>query len=219
MLSVVHRVAIPAPQTHVIHVETTIAGELPGELVLFMPVWTPGSYLIREYSRQVEGLQVDAPAECRKIRKNAWRVCARGAGRAVVRYRVYANELTVRTSHVDDTHAFLVGAGLFTGIEGHESLGARVEISAPRGWRVVTSLPPSPAGGHEAADFDALIDSPFEVGTHREERFAAAGKPHRYAIWPGGALGDIDVKRLVEDTRAVVEQKARLFRRALPHAT
>src|ERR1039458_5493132 len=99
MLSVVHRVALPAPQTHVVHVETTISGELPAEFVLFMPVWTPGSYLVREYARHVEALHADAPASVRKVRKNAWRVRTAGGGRAVVRYRVYANELTVRTSH------------------------------------------------------------------------------------------------------------------------
>jgi predicted metalloprotease with PDZ domain len=220
MLSVVHRVAIPTPHTHVVHVETTIAaisGSLPAELVLFMPVWTPGSYLVREYARHVESLQAEAPASAHKIRKNAWRVRAYGGAQLVVRYRVYANELTVRTSHVDDSHAFLVGAALFLGIEGHEGLGARVEIAAPRGWRVVTSLPSSPSGGFEAADFDTLVDSPFEIGTHREERFEAAGKPHRYAIWPGSALGDADVRRLVDDTRAIVQEEARLFGGALPY--
>ncbi len=222
MLSVVHRVAIPAPQTHVVHVETTVAGvagELPAELVLFMPVWTPGSYLVREYARHVEGLQVEAPASCRKLRKNAWRVRPSGASRVVLRYRVYANELTVRTSHVDDSHAFLVGAALFMGIEGHERLGARVELATPRGWRVATSLPPSPGGGYEAPDYDALVDSPIEIGTHREERFEVVGKPHRYAIWPADAVGDADVKRLVADTRTILAEEAALFGGALPYDT
>lgn len=217
MLSVVHRVALPAPQTHVVHVETTVAGDLPPELVLFMPVWTPGSYLVREYARHVEGLQVEAPASCRKLRKNAWRVRTSGAGRVVLRYRVYANELTVRTSHVDHSHAFLVGAALFMGIEGHERLGARVELSAPRGWRVATSLPPCPGGGYEAPDYDALVDSPIEIGTHREERFEVGGRPHRYAIWPAEAIGDGDVRRLVADTRTIVAEEAALFGGAPPY--
>ncbi len=184
---------------------------------MFMPVWTPGSYLVREYARHVEGFAAVTPASARKIRKNAWRIGTAGAGPVVVRYRVYANEMTVRTSHVDESHAFLVGAALFLGIEGHERLGARVEIAAPRGWRVVTSLPASPTGGYEAHDFDALVDSPFEIGTHREERFEAVGKPHRYSIWPGSALSDADVKRLVDDTRAIVQQEAQLFGGAVPY--
>ena len=216
MLSVAHRVSIPAPHTHVVHVETTIAGDVPDELVLFMPVWTPGSYLVREYSRQIEGLVADAPARATKIRKNAWSV--RGGGkRVVVRYRVYANELTVRTSHVDDSHAFLVGAAVFLGIEGHESLGARVDIEAPREWRVTTSLHTSPGGGFEAPDFDTLIDAPFEIGTHRQESFEVLGKPHRYSIWPAGLAGDADVRRLVDDTRSILAQEASLFGGSLPY--
>src|SRR5271165_1066857 len=179
MLSVRHRVAIPAPHTHVVHVESTIEGDLPAALVLFMPVWTPGSYLVREYARNVEVLSAEPPGRATKVRKNAWRVETGGARRVVVRYRAYANELTVRTSHVDETHAFLVGAALFLGIEGLERLGARVDIEAPTGWRVTTSMRQS-GNGWEAPDFDTLVDAPFEIGTHREERFDVLGKPHRY---------------------------------------
>ena len=149
-ISIVHRVSIPSPQTHLVHVETTISasGEsahmLPASLVLFMPVWTPGSYLVREYARHVEGLAAEAPGRSTKIRKDAWKVETGGAARVVVRYRVYAGELTVRTNHVDETHAFLVGAALFLGVEGMEQLGARVEIVAPRGCKAADT--PIPTG-------------------------------------------------------------------------
>jgi predicted metalloprotease with PDZ domain len=221
-LSIAHRVSIPAPHTHVVHVETTIASgsgpSLPEALELFMPVWTPGSYLVREYARHVEGLGAEAPARAAKVRKDTWRVETGGATRVVVRYRVYANELTVRTSHVDETHAFLVGAALFLGVVGHEQLGARVTLDAPPGWRVTTSLP-AVDGAFVAPDFDTLIDSPIELGTHREERFDVLGKPHRYSIWPHAAIGDADAVRLVEDTRAILEEEAKLFGGTLPYAS
>jgi predicted metalloprotease with PDZ domain len=142
-----------------------------------------------------------------------------------VRYRVYANELTVRTSHVDATHAFLVGAALFLGVEGREDLGARVEIAAPGGWRIATALADAPAtsvrGGHplQAPDFDTLVDSPIEIGTHREETFEALGKPHRYAIWPAASISDVDARRLVDDTRTIVQTEANLFGGALPYGS
>ncbi len=229
-ISVVHRVSIPAPQTHLLHVETTISasGEsahaLPESIVLFMPVWTPGSYLLREYARHVEGLTTESPARSAKIRKDAWRVETGRAARVVVRYRVYAGELTVRTNHVDETHAFLVGAALFLGIEGKEQLGARVEIVGPRGWRAATALPVAPAHGagdevlrFDAPDFDTLVDSPIELGLHRDERFEAVGKPHRYAIWPARLVSDADARRLVDDTRTILETEARLFGGTLPY--
>src|ERR1700730_3333481 len=118
--AIVHRVSIPDPKAHLVHIETSISAEegLADVLVLFMPVWTPGSYLVREYARNVETFAAEPPAQATKVRKNAWRIETHGAKLVVVRYRVYANELTVRTSHVDETHAFLVGASLFLGLEG-----------------------------------------------------------------------------------------------------
>jgi predicted metalloprotease with PDZ domain len=229
-ISIVHRVSIPSPQTHLVHVETTISASgqsahaLPGSLVLFMPVWTPGSYLVREYSRHLEGFTVEAPGRATKVRKNAWQIETGGAARAVVRYRVYAGELTVRTNHVDESHAFLVGAALFLGVEGHEDLGARVEVVAPRGWRAATSLPVAPPHGtadevlrFDAPTFDALVDSPIELGTHREERFEAVGVPHRYSLWPAKLVSDADARRLVEDTRTILETEAKLFGGSLPY--
>jgi predicted metalloprotease with PDZ domain len=234
-LSVVHRLSIPSPQTHLVHVETTVSASgqtahaLPDAVVLFMPVWTPGSYLVREYARHVEGFAVEAPVRATKVRKNAWRIDTGGAARVVVRYRVYAGELTVRTNHVDESHAFLVGAALFLGVEGHEQLGARVEVVAPRGWRAATSLPPASGSSAHAAtdevlrfdapDFDTLVDSPIELGTHREESFEAVGKKHRFAIWPAKLVTDADVRRLVDDTRTVLETEAKLFGGSLPYDT
>jgi predicted metalloprotease with PDZ domain len=224
-LSIAHRVSILDPKSHLCHVETTVTSSeaLPEGLVLYMPVWTPGSYLLREYARHVEALAADPPARAVKIRKNAWQIGTLGATRVVVRYRMYANELTVRTSHVDETHAFLVGAALFLCVEGAEQLPSSVEIDAPREWRIATSLPAVDNGGEglrrfEARDFDTLVDCPIELGLHREERFDVLGKPHRYAIWPASGVGDTDARRLVRDTKAILEREARLFDGALPYA-
>jgi predicted metalloprotease with PDZ domain len=181
-----------------------------------MAVWTPGSYLVREYARHIEGLHAEAPARATKVRKNAWRIEGHDSESIVVRYRVYANELTVRTSHVDESHAFLVGAALFLALEGHEHLGARVEFDVPRDWRIFTSLKAS-GTAFEAADFDTLVDSTIEIGTQREEHFDVLGKPHRFAFWPARAINDSDVRRLADDTQAILREEARLFGGELPY--
>jgi predicted metalloprotease with PDZ domain len=224
-LSVIHRLSIPAPSTHLVHVETTVfdaRDRLPDVLVAFMAVWTPGSYLVREYARHVESFEAGAPARASKIRKNAWRIKTGDGSKLVVRYRVYAGELTVRTSHVDGSHAFLVGAGLFLALEGYEGVGARVEIAAPTGWRVATSLRRAAGTDNvhvlEAPDFETLVDSPIEMGTHRSESFDVLGKPHRYAICPAQAIVSTDLKRLVDDTRTIIETEANLFDGQLPYA-
>jgi predicted metalloprotease with PDZ domain len=225
--SIVHRVSFPDPQTHIVHVRTTLGPADPPQdsLVLFMPVWTPGSYLVREYARHVEGFEAETPARATKIRKNAWRIEPAGNSSVTVRYRVYAGDLTVRTNHVDETHAFLVGAALFLAIEGSEHLGVRVEITGPPGWRAATSLRPATAAlpddpdthAFDAPNFDALVDAPIELGTHREERFDALGKPHRYSVWPADSIREADLRRLVDDTRKIVETEAALFGGALPY--
>jgi predicted metalloprotease with PDZ domain len=216
-LAIAHRLAIPSPESHLVEVETTVTGDLPAELVLFMPVWAPGSYLVREYARHVEGLAAEAPARTTKVRKNAWRVeTPRGARSVVVRYRVYANELTVRTSHVDETHAFLVGAALFLGVEDHLDAEIRVVLDAPAGWRTATALEQVDGALH-AKDFDTLVDSPIELGTHREERFSVLGVPHRYSFWPPDGVPEKKVARLLEDTATILAKEASLFGGALPY--
>src|SRR5438874_1199913 len=106
---------------------------------LKLPVWTPGSYLVREYQRHLQDLSCDDGEgqllHVEKIDKATWRVDARKVRTLRVRYRVYAYELTVRTAHLDDTHGFWNGACLFLYVEGLRSLPAHVEVRAPEGWQ------------------------------------------------------------------------------------
>lgn len=225
-LAIAFRVSIPLPANHLIHVEATVSariGTLPDPLVFFMPVWTPGSYLVREYARHVEGMTVDSPAQVTKVRKNAWRVRCAGASRVRVRYRVYAGEFSVRTSHVDDHHAFLVGAALFLGVEGHEQAPIQIDLALPDGWRVATPLSESSRTNEsatrrfDAPSYEALVDSPLELGQHREESFEAVGVAHRLAICPASAITEKDVQRFLGDAKTVVETLAKFFGERLPY--
>src|SRR5690242_7851536 len=111
-----YRVAMPEPHSHLFHVE--VAVDAPGDLAeLCFPVWTPGSYLVREFARHGEGLHAEDGAgralAVQRLDKHRVRVATGGAERLVLRYRVYANELTVRTAHLDGTHGYLNGAAVF----------------------------------------------------------------------------------------------------------
>lgn len=225
-LATTFRVTIPAPASHLVHVEATVSAggaTLPDAIVLFMPVWTPGSYLVREYARHVEGFAAEFPAQAVKVRKNAWQIRTGGASHVRVRYRVYAGELSVRTSHVDDQHAFLVSAALFLGLEGSEAAPVRVELALPSGWRVATPLvetfgvTESAARVYEAPSYEVLVDSPIEMGTHREVAFEAQGIPHRVAICPSWAAGERDIQRFLGDAKTIVEMLAKLFGGTLPY--
>ena len=125
----------------------------------------------------------------------------------VVRYAVYCNDLSVRTSHVDGTHAFLNGANVFCYVPGRQWEPHAVEVVAPDGWRVSTALDGGPSA-FTARDFDELADSPIEMGTHRLVRFEALGKAHELAVW---GRGSADLDRLAADAKRIVEAAAALM--------
>lgn len=217
-LALTHRVHVADPRAHAVDVALTVCaqGTLPERLVVYMPVWTPGSYLVREHPRNIERLACDPPARATKVRKNAWRLAHDGAREVTLRYRLYCNELSVRTNHVDASHAFLTGAATFLAVEGHDDAVSTVTIDAPEGWRTVTSLAPA-STGFVARGTDALFDAAIEVGRPREASAEVLGKPLRVAFWPADAIADDDARRLVDDTCAILRCEAHLFGGELPY--
>jgi predicted metalloprotease with PDZ domain len=214
-----YRVSMPQPHSHLFHVEVTL--DRPGERPVFaLPVWTPGSYLVREFARHLEGVAASGgdgrALPVTRLDKHRFQVAAAGAAEVTVRYRVYAHELTVRTCHLDGTHGFWNGAALLLYAEGREREEHLLEVEPPPGWRVATALPPAEGGADPfadgapdrpwrftARDYDALVDAPVEVGTHRVLRFEAGGKPHALALWGGEAPG-LDPARLRDDAARIV---------------
>src|ERR1700736_4636548 len=141
-------VAMPRPYTHLFEIEmrAKIPANLqvPNESDLVMPVWTPGSYLIREFERHVQDFATDVdgrPLEWTKIDKNTWRVKTNGARQWRASYRVYANELTVRTSELNSDHAFWNNAALLMYPDGYLNAPSTLHILPQTGWKVATGLP------------------------------------------------------------------------------
>src|SRR5512138_3757084 len=205
-----YRVSMPEPHGHLFHVEAEV--EAPrGDLDFVFPVWTPGSYLVREFARHVEQASADDGEGRRlaleRLDKHRFRVGAGGARRAVLRFRVYANELSVRTAHLDGTHGYLNGAALFPYVPGREAGPHALEIAPPAGWSVATALDGGPTR-FTARDYDELVDSPVEIGTHRTLRFEALGVPHEIAVW---GRGNLDDARLAGDAARIVESAGKLL--------
>jgi predicted metalloprotease with PDZ domain len=182
-----YTVSFPAPHTHYVEIDALYPTEARPQIELMMAVWTPGSYLIREYERHVEGLVATAtdPAGRRlvveKTRKNRWRVSTGGARTVRVRYRVYAHEMSVRTNWVDEELALLNGAPTFiTLLESPSSRAHEVRIVLPRAWsRSLSAMPQGSAANTYVADsYDTLVDSPIVAGSPSVYEFAVQGKPH-----------------------------------------
>lgn len=233
MSTIRYTVSMPQPETHLFHVEVVVSGLSQPDYDFVMPSWTPGSYLIREFARHVQEFQaLDAaggPRSWRKLNKNTWRVEGGGDG-VTLRYKVYANELTVRTSHLDTSHGYFNGANLFVYLDGQRSHQVELRVTpAYADWKVATGLPAAPAdygvgnGGSagprpetagalryafRADDYDHLIDCPVEVSNHRLLRFQVDDIPHRIAVW---GHGNEDPERLRADTQAIVQAARDLF--------
>ena len=202
------------PQAHYVEVEMNISGLIKDYVDVKMPVWAPGSYLVREFSKSVEGFSATSGTKTvrfDKVRKNAWRIYSAKASNIKVKYRVYAFETSVRTAFVDESHAFLSSTGIFMYPDGLIKLPSTVTIKPYKTWsKVSTGLEPV-AGKpftYTAANFDILFDSPLEVGNQDIFDFTAAGVRHEVAMYGGG---NYDKEKLKIDMAKVVEQATAIY--------
>lgn len=210
-----YTVAMSKPSTHLLEVEMRLNwSQMPAQAELKMPVWTPGSYLIREYARHVQDFAVKgasgAELAWRKINKNTWQVDTKGAKELIVTYRVYANELTVRTNELNDEHGFWNNAATLMFVKGHLAAPSTVTVQPFGDWKVATGLPKvdGQANTFRAENFDILYDSPFEVSNFKEVNFDVEGKPHRL-IFSGE--GNYDEKKTAADVAKIVEEAYKMF--------
>lgn len=191
-----------------------VAGRVQDMADVGMPAWTPGSYLIREFARNILRFEAEdgqgRPLAWRKPDKHTWRVDPPADGVLRVTYEVYANELTVRTSHLDASHAFLNGASVFVYLAGREGEPVRLQVEAPSEWHITTALPAldREPGIFHATNYDDLVDSPLEIGTHAVRTWTVDEVPHRMTVW---GRGNITMDDLVRDTSAIVHTAGRLF--------
>ena len=204
----------PAPHTHYVEVEASVPTRGRAEIELMMAVWTPGSYLVREYERNVEALTVSAAGRAltvTKSEKNRWRVATGGAATVDVKYRVYGREMSVRTNWIEADFALLNGAPTFITLADGLDLPHEVTLVPATGWRrSLTGLPD--AGGehrYRAPDFDTLVDSPIVIGNPAVYEFTVDGKKH-YLVNQGES-GVFDGRQAVKDLEAVVRENLRLW--------
>jgi predicted metalloprotease with PDZ domain len=212
---IAYTVSMSKPATHLLEVEMRLKwNQMPDQAELKMPVWTPGSYLVREYARHVQDFAVkDASGKAlgwRKINKNTWQVDSKGVGEVVATYRVYSNELTVRTNELNDEHGFWNNGALLMFPKGQLAVASTVKVNPFGNWKVATGLPKvaGQTNAFRAPNFDVLYDSPFEVSNFNEISFDVQGKSHRYIL---SGDGNYDLKVLARDTAKIIEEAYKIF--------
>ncbi|WNC85647.1 PDZ domain-containing protein [Thermosynechococcus sp. QKsg1] len=209
-----YRINCQQGHTHLLWVTLRLTAPQTDVLDLHLPVWTPGSYLVREYARHLQDFTVTAadgtPLEWWKCAKNQWQVACTPGLELEVRYAIYAHELSVRTNHFDPSHAYFNPAAVCLYVPEYRDRPLTVTIVAPPHWRVTTPLEPFGEDGFTfwAANYDLLVDSPFEVGTHPVYAFEVDGKPHELAVW---GKGNFEPQRAIADMQRIIETEASFF--------
>ncbi len=210
-----------------------VDGASPAHIDLFLPTWTPGSYLIREYARHLSRVVAADEASgsalpCAKVAKNRFRIELGAATRRIrVAYRVYAHDLSVRTADLTADHAYWNHACVLLWPVGRPELGARLTIVFPRGWDLACALPqveaevsgiPSSATARTlvADDMDRAFDSPCLVGRFRRVEWQVDGVPHSAAL--DGLAGVAPPPGLATHLASIVEHTRDVFAGALPYA-
>jgi len=209
-----YEVSFKEPQAHYADVEMDVSGLSKAYIDIKMPVWAPGSYLVREFSKNVENVTATAgktPLKVEKVKKNTWRIYSSNAKALKISYSVYAFEVSVRTAFVDASHAFLSPTGIFMYPDHQLSAASTVKIIPFTGWdKVSTGLEPVAGQSftYTAKNFDILYDSPIEVGNQDIFEFMAAGVKHTVAMYGGGKY---NAERLKKDMPRIVEEATAVY--------
>jgi predicted metalloprotease with PDZ domain len=206
---------------HLFEVSVTVAAPAAAGQVFALPAWIPGSYMIREFSRNIVRIRAEAqgrPVALAKLDKHSWQA-APVAGALTVTYEVYAWDLSVRAAHLDQTHGFFNGTSVCLRVLGQEDTPHLLDIQRPPdpaagSWRVATSLPELGAkrygfGTYLAANYDELIDHPVEMGDFALATFKAHGVPHDIVI--SGRVPNLDMARLQADLKQICEAQIAFF--------
>ena len=204
---------------HLFHVTLTIAQPAAQQRVA-LPVWIPGSYMVREFAKNLQNLRATQGRRSvlvQQLDKATWQVDATPGKPLVLSYAVYALDNSVRTAWLDASRGFFNGTSLCLQVAGQETLPHTLELVSTRAtaaWHVATGLPTVATdtrgfGSYVADDYDALVDHPFELGHFWSGEFKVCGVPHRFVV--AGAAPSFDGARLLADTQKICEAEIRFW--------
>jgi len=165
-----YRLSMPEPHTHYFLVDMTIKDPGMEEVELSMPVWTPGSYKIRDFSKNIESIhafQGNHEIPIVKSNKNTWTINTLKNSELRISYKVYAFEMSVRTSFLDISHGYINGASVFLFMKNHINRPLILEIISNSEWdKISTGLTRLDDRKFKAESYDELVDAPREIGNH-----------------------------------------------------
>lgn len=212
-VSVDYGLGMSRPNSHYFEVEMNVSDLKEDHIIIKMPVWAPGSYLVREFSKSVNLVKAhgngDKALEVKKVAKNAWKIETKGHKNVKINYEVYAFELSVRTSFLDDSHGYINGTSVFMYLDGEKELDGTLKITPhPDFKKISTALKSEGNNTFSFENYDQLVDCPIEIGNQKEFEFDAAGVKHTVAMY---GEGNYDIPTLKKDIAKIVEAETIIF--------
>jgi predicted metalloprotease with PDZ domain len=208
-----YRIDLTQPDHHEGSVEIVFPAAGGSTLDIRMPAWRTGRYTILNLANGVRGFQArdsqGRPLRWEKIDKSTWRIHRRGNAPVKVGYTVFANELGLRTRHIDDSHAYLDASAVFMYAERHRKEPVTVSLAMPQGWRAFSGMEPRGDAGFAASNWDVLVDSPIEAGPHQLREFDVDGRKYQLVIW---GSGNHDGDRMVSDFKKMIPQSQTIWK-------
>lgn len=210
-----YEITFPEPETHYATVSIYLEPSKRTSSTIKMPVWTPGSYLIREYAKNIESFSARTTSGkilvANKVNKNTWKVTHPANEKVLVSYKIYLNELTVRNAHVDKSHAYLNPAAVFAWVEEEKKGPFTLEVKLHPDWKKITTALNSIEGKSNkflVPDLDTFYDSPLEIGNQEVFTFKASGIEHEVAMY---GYGNYDKAQLSADMAKICEASHKIF--------
>ena len=179
-----------------------------------LPVWIPGSYLVREFAKNLQELnarQNGQPIAVQQLSKHQWQLDCSANAPVELSYLVNAYDTSVRTAWLDQRRGFFNGTSLLLRVHGQEAQPHQLRISPSAqvpDWKLATGLSAVEVdaqgfGTYTAGNYDELVDCPVEMGNFWSSSFTARGVPHRFVV--AGAPASFDGERLLRDTQKICE--------------
>ena len=214
-----YRIDIADQHSHRFAVTLTISQPAAVQQVS-LPVWIPGSYLVREFAKHLQSVRAEQSGKAvplQQLDKHTWQATCRPDQSLVLHYELYALDNSVRTAWLDAQRGFFNGTSLCLQVAGQEALSHTLELvasPATADWSVATGLTATKInkqgfGTYRADHYDELVDCPVEMGAFWSGSFTAFGVPHRFVV--AGALPSFDGARLLADTKKICEAEIQFW--------
>ncbi len=201
---------------HLFNIELTIPAHQSDTLTLSLPSWLPGSYMIRDFAKNIVIISSDGSTKLTAIDKQTWLLNTQGKA-CTIAYQVYALDHSVRTAFLDTRRAFFNGSSVFLCVNEFVDSTHQVLIKEPefdQQWQVATGMPRASGtqkyqfGSYVASDYHQFIDCPFEISQFDHIEFDVAGCTH-HLILSGKHYAD--TKRVVKDLTKLCQHHINLF--------